>query len=212
MQEAQHGTTDMAMNRTPNAGDETLLVKFYMHPRLNAQKTEEAGRPIYVEEIYIKISAPGDKESVRDRPAMQMDKDRFFEHFRRFEARESQDHVEGTMLEEWPGITRSRCEELRFLNIRTVEQLATLNDNNASGIIGIQALKQKAAKYIESADSNATAEKFAALEAKYASLVAKFEGLETEEVKPKRKRRSRAEMAEVNAAKALEAAEKAAQE
>ncbi len=69
---------------------------------------------------------PGNKDTVIDDPASAHYKERFAEHFRRYEARESQEHIEGTILEEWAGITRSQCEEMKFLNIRTVEQLANL--------------------------------------------------------------------------------------
>jgi hypothetical protein len=170
--EAEMGLTSLAMNNNRYHGDETLLVKFYTRARHSITKSEEAGRPIFEDCTYIEIMQPGNKDSIVQRPATQRDKDRFAEHYRKFEARLDQEAVEGTPLEEWPAITRAQCEELRFLNIRTVEQLASVADSNAQNIMGIQMLKQKAAKYLESAEKEATAERFAELEAKYEALLA----------------------------------------
>ncbi len=194
LNEALHDTTDLAMNNSRYHHDDRLLVKFFMHPRLNQVKTKEAGRPIYEEKPYIQIMQPGNKDSIVIRPARDMDKHRFAEHWRKFEARESQDTVEGTRLEDWPAITRSQAEELKFLNVKTVEQLAGMSDVNAQNVMGLNMLKQKAVKFMETSAANATAEKFADLEAKYESLVQKMDGKNVDPIKPKRKRRSKAEM------------------
>lgn len=202
MNEALHDTTDLAMNNSRYHNDDRLLVKFFMHPRVNQRKTKEAGRPIYEEIPYIQIMQPGNKDSIVIRPARDMDKHRFAEHFRKFEARESQDVVEGTRLDDWPAITRSQAEELKFLNVKTVEQLAGMSDVNAQNVMGLNMLKQKAVKYMETSAANATAEKFADLEAKYESLMLQMAEGKIE--KPKRKRRSRKEMEAVRAAEAAE--------
>ena len=175
LQEADNSLTNMAMNNGRYQGDEFLLVKFFMHPRINQTKSAEEGRPIYVETPYIQIMQPGNKDSIVIRPATDMDKQRFAEHFKKFEARTDDDHVEGTLLEEWPGITRAQCEELRYLNIRTVEQLSGMSDSNAQNIMGIQILKQKATKYMESAKEEATANALADANAQIAELRAMIE-------------------------------------
>jgi len=156
LMEAGHGVTDLAMNNGRYHGDENLLVKFFNNPRINSAKTKEAGRPIFEEIPYVQIMQPGNKDSIVIRPATDMDKARFTEHFRKFEAREDQEKVEGTLLDEWAGITRSQCEELKYLNIKTVEQLASVSDSNAQGIMGIGYLKEKATKYIDDSAGEAT--------------------------------------------------------
>lgn len=170
--EAEHGLTDLAMNSGRYHGDENLLVRFFKHPRKDTQASEEAGRPVFKDTDYIEIMQPGNKDSIIKRPASKMDIDRFPEHYRRYQAREDQEAVEGTPLEEWAAITRSQVEELRYLNIRTVEQLANAADVNIQNLMGIGVLKDKAAKYLESAKDDAIAEKFAELEAKYEALLA----------------------------------------
>ena len=176
LMEAEYGSTDLAMNNGRYHGDETLLVKFYKHPRKNEIKSKEAGRPIFEEVPYVEIMQPGNKDSIIKRPASNMDKQRFAEHFRKFEAREDQDTVEGTLLEEWAGITRSQVEELKYLNIRTVEQLSAVSDSNAQNVMGISFLKEKAAKYLEATKGEATATALAEMQEKYDALLARLDG------------------------------------
>ena len=170
--EAEHGLTDLAMNNGRYHGDENLLVRFYKHPRQVTDASKEAGRPIFKDTDYIEIMQPGNKDSIIKRPATQMDKNRFPEHFRKYEAREDQEAVEGTLLEEWAGISRSQVEELRYLNIRTVEQLAGTADVNIQGKMGLGPLKDKAVKYLETSKDGQIADRFAELEAKYEALLA----------------------------------------
>ena len=152
--EADMGMTDMAFNSGQQAGDDQLLVKFYMHPKKMQQETEQQGRPIFKDTEYIEIRQPGDKDNVRKRPARTRDKDRFPEHYRKFKARESQ-VVEGTPLSEVPWLTRSQVEELKWMSITTVEHLAILSDANAQKVMGFSLLKKKAQSYMDKAQKDA---------------------------------------------------------
>lgn len=205
MNEADMGMTDMAMNHSRFNGDETLLVRFYTHPKKNLVRSQEEGRPIFEDTTYVEIMQPGNKDSIVRRPASPRDKQRFAEHYRRFEARMDDDHVEGTLLSEWPAISRAQCEELKYLNIRTVEQLAGMSDSNAQNIMGIQNLKAKAKQYMESAKDNALAEKFAELERQNAELREQMASMQAP------KKRGRPSKAEQEAA-LMEAVEAAAEE
>lgn len=160
LQEADMGITSMALGgaNARYANDDQLFVKFEMHPKYHTSKSKEAGRPIFVEVPYVNIMQPGNKDSIIMRPATDMDKQRFAEHWKRFEAREDQNPAEGTLLEEWPGVTRSMCEELKFFNVRTVEQLANMSDSNTQNFMGIGYYKQKAKDYIEASNKGATVE------------------------------------------------------
>ena len=151
LQQAEYGTTELAMGGNQNRylGDERLLVRFFPHPKLNQQMSAAMERPVFEDTDYIQIMQPGNKDSIIIRPAMDMDKTRFAEHYRKYKARKDQDHVEGTLLEEWPQITRSQCEELRFFNVRTVEQLINVSDTNAQGMMGFAALQASAIKFLD---------------------------------------------------------------
>jgi hypothetical protein len=157
MQEADMSMTSMAMGQGEQAGDETLLVRFEMRPKQDQEKTEEEGRPIFTDTPYISIMQPGNKDSVVIRPASQMDKDRFPRHWEAFDKRQVNDHVEGTPLAEWPAMSRAQVEELRFMNVRTIEQLIGISDANSQGFMGLQQLKEKAKKYLEFSGSQSAA-------------------------------------------------------
>lgn len=175
-------------------GDDHLLVKFFTHPKLMRQESEEAQRPIYKETPYIQIMTPGNKDSIIQRPARQMDKDRFPEHWKKFSAREEQT-MEGTPLSEVSWVTRSQCEEMKWLNIMTVEQLAALSDTNSQGLMGIGPLKKKAVAYMEKAEKEATGVKMLAQlqerDDQIAALMERVEAMEAEKAPKKRGRPSK---------------------
>ena len=200
IEEAEMSITNMAMEKHGQyAGDETLLVRFEPRVVQNQSKTEQEGRPIFDTVDYIEIRFPGNKLSVIHEPVTPEYKKRFPEHWKRYVARESQEVVDGTPLEEWPGINRSQVEELRFLNIRSIEQLVTLSDGHAGKIMGIQTLKTKAKAYLEASKLQGEANALLAanqrikeqeeLNAKMASRLEALESLLTEKSEPKRRGR-----------------------
>lgn len=129
------------------AQDANLVVQFYSRPVKDNGKTEEAGRPIFIDMDYVKIIAPGNATNIIDRPVDDVDRARFRDRYNAWKAGES-NTVQGTLLSEWPAINRTLCEELRFFQLLTVEQLAAAPDNLAPQIQGFYGLKQQAADYI----------------------------------------------------------------
>ena len=136
--------------------DATLLVRFYSKPRENKIESAKEGRPIFHDVDYIEIRTPGSRDAVA-RPASAGDIARFPKHYEAYKNRTSQEVNDGTPLAEWPGVTRSQAEELAFFNVKTVEQLAGMPDNHATGFMGIHALKRKANEWIDQAKENAKA-------------------------------------------------------
>lgn len=132
-----------------DAGDDTLLVRFSLEPKEDRKASQEAGRLICRETVYVEIMIPGNKDSIVKRPASDFDKRRFHAQFKAFENNVSQDGITGTLLEDWPGINRAQVEELKFMHIRTVEQLAKVSDGNSQNFMGIQKLKNEARAYLE---------------------------------------------------------------
>jgi hypothetical protein len=172
-------------------GDETLLVMFFIEPVENKAKSIEEGRPIFEDVEHISIRSGGSRDE-RRRPARDADKTRFPRHYAAFKARTTQEIMSGTPLTEWTGCTRSQVEELKFLNILTVEQVAGVSDQNAQSMRGLVTLKQSAQKYLEAATGSVEIQ---ALREENQSLLERLEALEAAaEEKPRRKRRSKAEM------------------
>ena len=166
MQEANMGLTDMAFGGASAryAADDQLLVRFYMHPTRDKQATKKEGRPIFREMAYVHIMQPGNKESIIHRKATDMDIARFAEHWRKFQAREDQQSDSGTPLTEWPGVTRSQAEELKFFNVMSVEQLAGMSDTNTQNFRGMGEMKRRAQAFLDMSKQNAGAEALAAVE------------------------------------------------
>ena len=135
--------------RVNEKGDDSLLVKFEIKPLQDFTATEQEGRPIFRDVEYISIRVPGSNDEV-SRPATQMDKQRFPRHYAAFKQRVSdEEYHEGTLISEWPLVTRAQVEELAFLGVKTVEQLAGMTDHNTQGAVGLITLKQKAIDWLE---------------------------------------------------------------
>jgi hypothetical protein len=142
-------------------GDEQLFVQFYMGSMKNEEKSTEAGHPIFDAVPFVKILVPGDRNTVVNTSVTQQHKRRFARLWSQFEQNNTQT-VQGMPIQEWPAITRAQADELFYLNIVTVEQLAGLADVYGSRIMGFNDLKRKAATYLEAAKDTALAEKLSA--------------------------------------------------
>lgn len=193
MQEADMGATQVAMNAGSGArnGDEHLLVRFVLHPKRDRKASKEAGRDIYKEIPYVEILQPGNKDSRIFDPATDYYRRRFPQHWDAFQKRQQQDMaIEGTLLETWPGCSRAQVEELRYLNIRTVEQLASLSDANAQGIMGINSLREKAKAFLEASEKQSISDELAELRKQNEALQAQMAEMQA---KPKRGRPAKAD-------------------
>lgn len=183
--------------------DEKLLVKFYTKTVRDETASAEQGRAVFKEREYIDIRIPGARGAGAARPATLRDRKRFPRHYEAFKQRVELP-VEGTPLGEWPMITRAHAEELSFLGVKTVEQLAGMSDVNASQLMGGQTFKAKANAWLERAKKDVS---LTQLEAELAKRDAQIKELsdklaalsDTEApVKTRRKRRTKEEIARDN--------------
>ena len=143
-------TADFNHNDFSNTAeaDKNLMVKFFYKNVQNKMESQMQGRPIFKEKTYIEIRIAGQRDAQACRPVTHSDMQRFPKHFEAFTAR-MEPPTEGVPLLEWPLITRSQAEELSFLHIKTVEQLATVKDGNMQNFMGGYALREKAVKWLE---------------------------------------------------------------
>lgn len=137
--------TNDGANGTP--GDEKLVIRFEDYPHLNDAKSREANRPVFEMVPYIRIMVPGDKDMVVHRPVREGDKTRFARAYLQFQAGQSQ--VQGTPLSEWPKVTRAQVEELKYFNIRTIEELANASDGNIQRFAGVSQLRTDARQHLK---------------------------------------------------------------
>jgi len=137
------------------AADKSVYVKFYIRPVLNDAESDKEGRPIYNDKEYIEIRTPGNQTNIVHRPVTDMDKNRFKLAYREFKSGEAEQIGDGTPLVEAPWITRSQVEELSYLRIRTLEQLAAVGDDVCTRIPGLFKLKARAKLMAERAEKAA---------------------------------------------------------
>lgn len=107
--------------------DSNLYVEFEMVSMPQPFESEKAGRPIFKDVPHIKILFPGDRTKQIFRPINEDDKMRFPRHYQAFLNQETQVQ-EGTPITEWPPLTKSEAQELKGINIHTVEALAGMPD------------------------------------------------------------------------------------
>lgn len=157
--EADYGLTQMALDEQHSlsnqyAGDEKLYVRFYLYPTHDPDESAEEGRPIFKDVEWVHIQIPGDRNNIVQRPAHDLDKQRFAKRYDEFK-RNAQEATSGTMLEHWPRISRAQVEELKYFGCRTVEQLAGMSDTQAQKFPGINILRQWARDFLEQAKATA---------------------------------------------------------
>lgn len=131
-----------------------VYARFYLHPKQDEKASAEAGRPIFVEREYVEIIAAGNSNNIIRRPVSDMDRRRFRGAYEKFRQGDTEQLV-GTPLSEVTWIARGMIEELAYKKVRTVEQLAELNDAVCGSMPGVYDLKRKAQAWVEKADKAA---------------------------------------------------------
>jgi len=101
-------------------------IKFLKTYNQNAQKTIEAGRPIFDEIVSLSIQWPGGDETVRR--VEPQDIAEYPEKWAAFQAG-NQPIESGTPLSEWPPLPGSTLRELQGIGFQTIEQLAATTDD-----------------------------------------------------------------------------------
>lgn len=137
-------------------GDEKLFVQFFKSPVMMEHKSEQEGRPIYEERLFIRIIVPGDNTNVVEREAWDGDKARFPRQWKHFEAMGDSAAVEGTAIEHWPAMNRAQVEEFKALRFYTVESIANASDSQLQRLgMGGMGFRAKAQAYLAAAKDTA---------------------------------------------------------
>jgi hypothetical protein len=157
MQDAAFDTTSMAydaQNGRAFANDDKLIVQFHMEAVQDKDASRTEGRPIFRSKEFVRIIVPGDKNNIVNRPVWEQDLQRFPRQYQAFKNGQTQE-MSGTPLETVPWITREQVEELKYFNVRTLEQMANIPDVHAQKFMGVNTLRQKARDAIQYAKEQA---------------------------------------------------------
>lgn len=136
------------------AADSRLYVEFYRKAVYNKPKSDEAGRPIFDDADFVRITIPGDKYSNLEAKVDESHRRRFPKQWANYQAGQEQAQT-GTPLEHWPQMTVGLVATLKAMKIYTVEQLAELSDANAAQLMGSHDLRRRAAAFLEAAKGEA---------------------------------------------------------
>lgn len=136
-----------------NKAKNTTIINFYDEDVLHPIKTKEAGRPIYVTKTFIHKLTPGDRLLDIRRPIRPLDIQEFPDQYERYQKKQK-DQIEGTPLEEWPYLSKTRVAELHAINVFSVEHVAGLPDSVSHKIMDFHDLKKRAAAYLQTASDS----------------------------------------------------------
>lgn len=128
--------------------DEGLYAEFHLQPVLQPEESHQQGRPVYTDELYIRIQIKGQKNQIVDRKVKPIDKTDFPKAWARWTAKDQKVVTTGTPITALPGVGPSLELELEALGVRTVEDMASLSDAGLSNIRGGRILQQRAKAYL----------------------------------------------------------------
>ena len=138
----------------PNPND-TAKPLFYVKAVQNMFETEKQGRAIYLDVEWVDILIPGDTKTKVSRKVTEEDKHRW-PHFYQAFISKREAPVVGTPIDQWPILSPAKVDELKSLNIKSIEDMAKLPDQYLEVLgMGGRELKIKAAAYLESAAGTA---------------------------------------------------------
>jgi hypothetical protein len=129
-------------------GDKSMVAIFYTRPHQDLAKSNEQGRPIFEDKVYVRIHPPGERLNIVDRPANITDQRRFPMQWQQF--RENQQQIpDGTPVDLMYPNKPSIAAMLKAHGVWTVEQLATLSGDAIENIgMGSQTYVNDAGKYL----------------------------------------------------------------
>ena len=143
--------------RDPSAPKSPAIPQFFTEAVKLEWKSRQEGRPIFEDREFVRIIIPGDRRSMAVEAVNEGHQQRWPREYDAFRAgREAP--LEGTPLSEWPVslMSPARVQELAYFNLRTVEQLAAVNDAQLQGLgMGARELRERAKTWLEVAAKGA---------------------------------------------------------
>lgn len=145
---------DDSFERGRFANDKGVRAHFYTNPIVQEVESAEAGRRICKDVVFVEIMTAGNTNSSVVRKATDEDKGRFRRQYEAFLSGNSEQAF-GTPLSDITWLTKSQVEELAYMKIRSLEELANVSDTACAGMAGLYDLKRKAGAFLERADQSA---------------------------------------------------------
>jgi predicted phage tail protein len=150
-------------------------VRFHLHPVLNEVRTKAEGRNVFEDVEFVEIAVPGDRFNIVVKAVADEHRYEYARQYAAFKQGKSQDEASGTLLSQWPGVSPARAEEYAYFKVRTVEQLADVNDEVLSRLDrGAREEREKARAYLDAMKAEAPKRHLADELAKRDDLIAQM--------------------------------------
>lgn len=134
---------------------------FFIESVIDPAASEKAGRAIYRDMERVRIQVAGDQFSAAVHPVDDALIERFEEAYDKWK-RKGHMVVNGTPLSKWPLATPSFIKELEFMNIFSVDDLASVADVHLDRIADGRQWRDRAVAWLKSAADGAVAAQYAA--------------------------------------------------
>jgi hypothetical protein len=128
------------------------LAIFYHKSVHNPQRSQQEGRPVFEDRVFVRVAPPGERLNIVDRPATRQDQQRWPQQWALFQQNKEQT-PEGTPIEllypEKPAVAAT----LRANGVMTIESCAELSGHAIDSIgMGAQSWVNAAQKYVSYAN------------------------------------------------------------
>jgi len=164
MDNTHHFTRDMSpplpdvgnTSAPPTQGSGRVIPMFYRDDEYDEAMTAELGRPYFRTVEKVKLVIPGDRLSVVEKYVNDAVREQFPREYAQF-VKGEEVAENGLPIDHWPLLSRGQCASLKALNIFTVEQIASLTDDQLTRVgMGARQLRDSATAYLEAAEKGAT--------------------------------------------------------
>ncbi len=170
----------MSYTRSPDRSqiNSRVIPRFFMDTSLDQVASQREGRPIFRDRELVELIVPGENNQRHVARVTDEHRHHYAEHYKAFKDK-TEMPTDGIPLEMWPSLpSRAAVEELKGIQLRTVEDVAEMSDAVCQRIrVGGFRLRELAKAYLDDAYAAAALEKATAaqqaLEARLAASDAK---------------------------------------
>jgi hypothetical protein len=134
---------------------------FFIESVIDPAASEKAGRAIYRDMERVRIQVAGDQFSAAVHPVDAQLIERFEEAYAKWK-RKGHQQINGTPLAKWPLATPSFIKEMEFINIFSVDDLASVADVHLDRIADGRQWRDKASAWLKTAKDGAVVAQYAA--------------------------------------------------
>lgn len=125
--------------------DAGLIVRFYLDKLLMGKQSRDAGREIYVDREFCEIRIKGQPKQVVNELVTPEHIQKYPVAYAHFRAKK-EIPVVGTPIEQLPGVGPSMIAQLKTMSVRSIEDMAKMNDAGLQSIGNGASSMQKTAK------------------------------------------------------------------